>query len=968
MIKGHSMMANKSEENSSSIKQLKQKIESIIEDSEDTNHFLLGSIELSNDEYSMLLIHFKRTANSIFAMPTTDKSRSDILLCVALVQIGIRHYDGEYWQHVANILDRRSLSTTKQSDLGNSFIKTLQKYSLPIHTLNKTPVTNILAHGFVSNYYINELFDFLFLFYRIDLERDLGSCSIDMLNALFSAMRINDNRSRTYLIRAQTSHAMEMDPIHSEGLIILLLEQIDNAFWYSSKSEFVNERLAYFFNSWVEESSSYQIEKRKSHDTHAASISTQKHLKPYIECRYDHDFRFYLVLPSRKVKLESFGNELSWSITGITDETDYFDCMVEATYGITMILTEEKSVLIHDKNIFNEIHIELVGEYGIISESTISSDSIRFFGEDGARLEYYDGGPAQNAIAFTTLKYMPDTDALVEAFPVRELNAYQFDLQNGDLLTLPNGRFAFVGKSQDEGLYSHDLINDVEIIVGDLVYSIYKKAPVVYFSTHPSRFVGSYISINNQRRIRLNDLNGGILTSMALPNGDLGCRLDIGELCNNEEGLFNVIIDVPNDRIIRNWIFAVIHDLSFKFEDAPYIFETKGTLHIDRGIEEIRPFSHSSEGVLLQDSLNFCIDPNNSYIHAEGKCGADILEFRYLIPCLRYRFAIDNNWSISRIGTVWHRDFKHIVEISFPANQLSIYINSESSQNDTRLNFTKNSEGYFECDLTRMLSWFNVSDNLSSIIQIIIEPDKNEPFLFMEIVTSSLLLSGHIEADYVSQMLKGYLRITGRSEYCADVYRNGIILEEKIAIENGEFHIYEEPINALYTITVFEIIDDESGFGREVVPIKNGKFETKLLSPHDLSGMKASLSRIIDKKKQDNLPLSTHYTWNLYDFTKTGEIDCYRACLVVMIKKDNRVFREYNVKLEFLDTSRITIASIEVEYSDEYNDFLYDNKKQILETEADEALTKSEQYRRYDTIFYEDYDYEIDFSNYYSGD
>ncbi len=61
-------------------------------------------------------------------------------------------------------------------------------------------------------------------------------------------------------------------------------------------------------------------------------------------------------------------------------------------------------------------------------------------------------------------------------------------------------------------------------------------------------------------------------------SGETGYILNLSDYGCTEDGLFNVAVDVPNDRTNRFWQFVLINGISFEFEDAPYIFKSKGTI------------------------------------------------------------------------------------------------------------------------------------------------------------------------------------------------------------------------------------------------------------------------------------------------------------------------------------------------------------------------------------------------------
>ena len=211
----------------------------------------IGDIHIDDDEYEIIKSEFRAKYRQL--VDSYSHKLIDLLFVVALVQIGIRFYDGKYWLHVARELGQENLPTNQQTWIGNAFLDTVSKYhliALPSHE----KVSNILMHGFVSNHYANNFFDFLFEYYRIDLERDIENNNAENMNRLIDAMVKNDNTNRTYLIVQQTSDAIKHNRRGANIRIRRLLRLIDKCFWNQSTVVNGRNRLTSLFNKWRKES------------------------------------------------------------------------------------------------------------------------------------------------------------------------------------------------------------------------------------------------------------------------------------------------------------------------------------------------------------------------------------------------------------------------------------------------------------------------------------------------------------------------------------------------------------------------------------------------------------------------------------------------------------------------------------------------------------------------------------------
>jgi hypothetical protein len=137
----------------------------------------IGDIQISDEEYEILrsffIYGYKKICDSSYHESVNP------LFAVALVQIGIRFYNGKFWVYVQKELGLDKLPQHHQAWIGNSFYKTLIRYG-KYHVDAHEFMNNILLHCFITKYYADDLFDFLFAYYQIDLDRDLARNNSEM--------------------------------------------------------------------------------------------------------------------------------------------------------------------------------------------------------------------------------------------------------------------------------------------------------------------------------------------------------------------------------------------------------------------------------------------------------------------------------------------------------------------------------------------------------------------------------------------------------------------------------------------------------------------------------------------------------------------------------------------------------------------------------------------------------------------
>ena len=227
------------------------------------------------EEYELLIDYFKVRYNAL--INRGSHSMIDPVFATALVQIGIKNYDGNFWRRVAKAIGQDRIIANQQTWIAHSFIDTLKRHKKLILDENER-VNNILMHGFVSDNYANDFFNFLFAYYRIDLDRDINRNDKDSMDSLVEIMTRNDNTGRTYWLVKQTADAVRANTRGCKIRIRRLLKLIDKRFWESISSINSANRITRLFNIWQENSNAnfynaYCIRKRHHRHGHCAKRS-----------------------------------------------------------------------------------------------------------------------------------------------------------------------------------------------------------------------------------------------------------------------------------------------------------------------------------------------------------------------------------------------------------------------------------------------------------------------------------------------------------------------------------------------------------------------------------------------------------------------------------------------------------------------------------------------------------------------
>jgi hypothetical protein len=912
---------------------------------------LIGDIIITNEEYDLLIDYFKTKYNNLIRSYT--HIINDPIFATILVQIGIKHYNGNFWGHVASILGVEKVNPIHQGWIGESFINTLLLNDKIM--LDKSErVGNILMHGFVSDYYANEMFDFLFKYYNIDLERDLQRNDAAMMNNFVDIIKRNDNTGRTHMLVKQTASAITANTRGGKIRIRRILRLIDKCFWEQITPVNPVSRLSILFNNWQENSEEFKQQYHKYTNGFTMTKGKKSYSSPYIKCNFI-TTKFKLVFPTQLIKFE-YAEDIRWNIYR---QRQCKTMSAVLYHAVTGYKTEEQYINIDSSDIFNEFRIELTHGDNRIKTFKIKADCIRFFDKDGDYLNSDNNLPTGEVYAFTKENETPISHALVENEPLGKLVRSYFEFEYGDIIRLPDSKTISIGKKLEEGLLPRKLLKEAYAVIDNTNLPVYSTPPTVLLKIAEHRAAGTVININNNR-YRLFDKETTIV-DLGDRSGEKGYIINLSEYGCTRDGIYTIYIDVPSDRTNRFWQFALVDGITYEFEDAPYIFKLRGTIRFNEGLK-IHPSSKYTIKNNDENSFNFDISSDMDYIGFEYKTKEITIPLIFNLPVFKWKFD-DGEWNVQKPSDIWHSDFPSIVYIKYPEDKIRFsmdeQLGNESELGEQIISYSKSrAKGLFECDVNRFKSWFGRE---KIIRKVFMDLPNNRPE-FASVITQSVVVNHILKGDYEAGTLIGEFDIVGNANYYVDVVliEANKKLAEKLPIVGDKFQIESTLNSGLYEITVFEDEEDDSGFGVSNY-LTIGEFKHNIINPYNLEGKSLEIKHI--KNVEYSLSYMQLSRNHIIDNLKLVDIDDkynYKGRLLIKNSFNNQ-YVAYDVNVEFYDLNKL--QNIYLTYYDGYDyiEFMYDNNSQVIVKKEEEGLRRSVRYRRYDSLYPYEFEYIVTF-------
>ena len=895
---------------------------------------LLCEIEINDREYRVLCEYFRK--KYVYIRRDVGHAITDVLFCVALVQIGIRNYDGNFWKHISKVLfgkEDKNIPINQRNWIGGTFTETMIGFGKPIYKENEY-VTNIMMHCFVVDTFAARFFEYLFQYYDLDMERDISSGVEDESVYICNSIKNPYGKRKQFLSNYQYL-TVRGNPEYCQNAVSNLLKLIDQNFWDEYIENISGGRLFDIFKKWQTETGYFQNEKRKLHSMLSGKKRIKNFRSPHLVCDMENE-RFSIILPAQVVPTNMENSELKWKIS---NEQDLFvPCEVQE--GYLGKKTKEINLPIENNDIFASFRFTLLADEQEIRTFAWKEQIVNFFNEDG---DWIKGENLSEGMvyAYTEVDRYIAAEGLLSESVRRGLKFYEFNLVVGDLINVDETEHYYIGEIHKAGLLNEYKVEDMYLNYNGEKISVYSKLPALIVDVEDEKFNGTGVWINGEIT-RLSEksfvnINMGRRTEQKL------YYISMESMQGIRTGINQILVDFPASTRKIQCEFGYIPEFDFMFEDAPYVYMNRGTLSLNRKIVNDKIAADVIDETQKYDFSFETLDENHLVIPLEFREG--VIDAVFEVPVFIYSWDKEK-WYAQKNADIWHSELRDMLFIKYPATRITLSIRGASSDKPAIV-FNKNREGIFECDLTKLKTYFDKNKMLQIVTMIYqgVEQD------IIRIIMKSFLQSAMLEADYEKECVRGTFDVIGKGQYYVDIFCGDDLLIEKKLIDSTMMEMQIPIQSAKYLVKVYEIEGDEFSFDEDYLLI--GENTVELVDPADLVKTCIGLNYFfaIDDPARH---LELNYEYMVFIEQKINP-HRYWGLLVETFHHNNVI----NASMVMIDipnlnvTTCVSLLFIDKEDGEEY-EFLYDNyAKRIVENE-NPKYSKSEAYRRYEHVLYND--------------
>ena len=220
---------------------------------------LLGDI-VTTEREDILLSQYMQVALRGFLLSNSTRYRPshEKVFAYGLVRFAMKHYSQRtFWPFFKQEFGLE-IGPNKQGELHDLFRSIMLGEGKTYDDTLKQKIDNINLHSFVVDKCADQLFDYLFDYWRIDLKRNLdnikGDDGKDNFNALISELMSNNERSVPDVMK-HTSMALALNEKSCRLRIRRMLALMDDCFWRHSTSTIpsTGNRINELLRAWMDQ-------------------------------------------------------------------------------------------------------------------------------------------------------------------------------------------------------------------------------------------------------------------------------------------------------------------------------------------------------------------------------------------------------------------------------------------------------------------------------------------------------------------------------------------------------------------------------------------------------------------------------------------------------------------------------------------------------------------------------------------
>ena len=831
---------------------------------------LIGDISLTDEEESILKEYMHNELEQMSNHNTRIEYEKAFAL--GLVRVAIKHYSNKtFWRYVQQEYSVYT-DAALQKKINEQFKSILLRNEKGYYEDASDYIQNICMHAFVCDKCADQLFNYIFDFWRLDLsysiENIIDDGGINRFDILVDEIESNDLKN-VQDVMIHTTMAVKINPRGCKNRLRRILRMIDESYWNNVEYPARNNRITQLFNEWKNNPDGL-FNKEYGIRTQGRRYGRGEKLlsRPTIVINQKSG-EFRIVLPKQFLRQCGEDEYPEWTIIS-ESKTVYYNA--ELMRGKLSLYTNEFTVPIDSTELFNAFEISLSSSKREYGRWHIKQANYRFFNTKDRNIEILDDYLSKDvrriyAERNATIKYL--TGKFADTYPLGSMQVYDLEPQEGDVLLLPDGHAVSIGRILSEGIVGNSRVSGVEACYNGEKYQITADREKLFFKATKTQLNGTSLTIykNGEQqffgRVKDKEYTEFKLTDKV---ADIyGYFIDLHDYVSGN-GIYRIELYIPKMQSKKSYDVCYIKGFDYTFTDAPYVFKETGEIVFPAkmNVKTNRDWKITAD----YKSLKFDIDEAsrnsrrylfNGQLHIEYDLNPVSIELHFTVPVLYWKYKDKEEWMfrqpddrfVSKLpDRIYISDNLDTRNITMGVQDMGKYV----TESEISLQHDISKDNYY----FRTVDFREFLDRERTERQLMVNVNNNKQ-QFLKVYCKGIVVSRNITGDFEKNMIYGNLDIRCNSEYMVTIKFGGITIEEDIPLVNGRFQIEYELLEGRYDVIVYELEEDESGFGS--ISYELDRFSVTLTDMNSLTGKKLEIMSVQDREgKYSKLKLFTGYT------------------------------------------------------------------------------------------------------------
>lgn len=447
------------------------------------NKYLLGDIVINEEQELILKEYMKRELKRFDKNPDNFEPLSENLFAFGLVRYAMDNYNktrpGAFWPYFKEEYGI-DIKSNEQTIINDIFKNIMKKYNkLYINNISNN-IDNITMHSFVSTNCANKLFDYIFTFWRLDLNRNAKNLSIEENYDVFNTFIEAISKENVSAVMKHTACLLNPNVESKTSKTIFknrikrIIKLIDDSFWNETQINETGNRINKLLNLWMKDPKQEFLKEKnyiRKHD-----LKTKGEIifhSPILKYNNLKD-KLYISLPLHRLNsLNEFDNPY-WQINSNDVRFEVIKLSInEKLEQLSKENYKKDKIGFYLNHIEVEIPFDLVlsnfeifiyKNVDLIHKFDIKCTNIRLFNEKGQAFDYQSSNiPSGYLTAFSNNNEYPLViGSKYEPNFKQDVFVYQLCLNDGQIIIFDNNIGYQVGKKITEGLNEQKPIHGVD--------------------------------------------------------------------------------------------------------------------------------------------------------------------------------------------------------------------------------------------------------------------------------------------------------------------------------------------------------------------------------------------------------------------------------------------------------------------------------------------------------------------------